>query len=260
MKIKERKVSIDGLTVYYKCVGNPTATPVVFLHGIGGSYSGETRVDKLLLELGKHFRVYAPGHPGQKHSDPPRRPWGSQEYSDYIREFIGKLGIQNPVIWGQSFGARVAASYAGRYQDIRLLVLSGPAIGFPDLWLYRIVAYHLIVPCLEFCLSSKWSPGLLKKHMVSRYLSVPGKIDFRKYEVMGKTLGKFMRENMLGYLQKQLIKVVFIWGSNDWIIPVAQGRAWHGRLPTSKYYELDGSHFVIYEKTGEVIDILKAGL
>ena len=106
--------------------GDPTAPPLVCLHGVTGH--GE-RFKRLAEErCAEHFRVIAPdlrGH-GRSGYEPP---WTFATHAADIVETIDALGIGEADWVGHSFGGRLILELGARHPDrIRRAVLLDPAI------------------------------------------------------------------------------------------------------------------------------------
>src|SRR5262245_16570052 len=73
------------------------------------------------------------GH-GRSDRSNPRR-WTLAQWAEDLYEFCGVLGIEQPVVLGNSFGGYVAMTYAVRYPDrlSKLILLSTAARGTGDL-------------------------------------------------------------------------------------------------------------------------------
>lgn len=98
--------------------------PLVYFHGPVGLYW-----DGFLDFLSEDHSVYAPEHPGTS----PGNPRGIDAFDDladlvlFYDELFEKLGIEQPVLVGHSFGAMIAAEVASYYPDkIKGLVLIAP--------------------------------------------------------------------------------------------------------------------------------------
>jgi pimeloyl-ACP methyl ester carboxylesterase len=63
-----KTVTVDGLSIFYREIGDPTNPKLVLLHGFPAS-SHQYR--NLILALADHFHVVAPDYPGFGNSDLP---------------------------------------------------------------------------------------------------------------------------------------------------------------------------------------------
>lgn len=58
----------------------------------------------------------------------PHETWGLSEYSNFIREFLQKLNINNPTLIGHSVGGAIAVEYLNNGGKARKLIIIGGAI------------------------------------------------------------------------------------------------------------------------------------
>ncbi|GIW13792.1 MAG: hypothetical protein KatS3mg062_1231 [Tepidiforma sp.] len=109
----ERTVTVNGLKLAYQEWGNPSATPVVMLHGFG--VSGHM-FDEFAERMQDRYWLLALDQRGHGDSD-----WS--ESGDYSREafvedlegFRKALGLDRFVLVGHSMGGLNAVSYVNRY-------------------------------------------------------------------------------------------------------------------------------------------------
>ncbi|MEQ8934716.1 MAG: alpha/beta hydrolase [Amphiplicatus sp.] len=105
--------------------GGGEGPPVVLIHGA----SVNLRDMKLALgdELSKSRRVVMIDRPGRGYSTRPDEGWRIDEQATLIYAALVELGVERPVIVGQSFGGAVALAYTLKFQDdMTGLVLLAP--------------------------------------------------------------------------------------------------------------------------------------
>lgn len=120
-------VEISGERLHVVDTGrtDSTAPPVVLIHGA----SVNLRDMKIALgdALAADRRVIMIDRPGRGYSTRPSDGWRLDVQARLIRETVESLGVEKPIILGQSFGGAVALSYALQFQDdISGLVLLAP--------------------------------------------------------------------------------------------------------------------------------------
>ena len=125
--IKDYKLTIDGLKIFYRIGGEKRKPPAIFLHGYGsrlkgiGPYRGTTGI---IEELANHFYVLAPELPGLIRSDAPKTVWNYEEYAILIHKLVRSLQWERSLIFGHSFGGGIATAYAKLYpEDIKLSLI-----------------------------------------------------------------------------------------------------------------------------------------
>jgi len=105
-------IGLADKNIFYASAGE--GKPVVLLHGNGESHAIFSVMTDQLAAAG--YRVYAPDSPGQGANEP----LSEYHYADMaedIYEWIGKLGIDKPVLYGFSdggiLGLMIAAAHPG---------------------------------------------------------------------------------------------------------------------------------------------------
>ncbi|HXH43634.1 MAG TPA: alpha/beta hydrolase [Bradyrhizobium sp.] len=115
----------------YEAAGDPSVTPLIFLHGIGGAARAWRRQ---LATFGDRFRAIAWDMPGYGGS----APLGSVSISalaDALQQFIEQLGTTKPVLVGHSIGGMIVQKWlAQSHTPARAVVLAqtSPAFGKAD--------------------------------------------------------------------------------------------------------------------------------
>ena len=125
----ERTVrTADGLDIFVAEAGDPSATPVVLLHGGGPGASGVSNYSRNIDALAEDFRVLVPDLPGYGRSTKGMN--GSDPFghlANGIRGLLDALDITQADLVGNSYGGacalRLALDHPGR---VRRLVLMGP--------------------------------------------------------------------------------------------------------------------------------------
>lgn len=114
-------VMVGGLRLHYLTWGEPSAPPLLLLHGLGESARAWSPVAPRLTE---RFRVLALDLRGHGNSDW-HETYAMQEIGDDAGEMIGALGLGQAVVAGIGLGGRAAALLAARQEHTveRLVVI-----------------------------------------------------------------------------------------------------------------------------------------
>ncbi|MEQ8972189.1 MAG: alpha/beta hydrolase [Coleofasciculus sp. C1-SOL-03] len=126
--IQSQSLPIQGATIHYRDAGNPTSSSVLFLHG--ASFSSQTWQDigslKFLAEKG--YRAVAIDLPGYGQS---------QEIADspeaFLREFIEKLNLQNPIIVSPSMSGKYSLPFIAKYPELLNGLVAVAPVGISQL-------------------------------------------------------------------------------------------------------------------------------
>lgn len=119
-----RFVEVDGVRLHV--VERGSGPDLVLIHG-NGSMVEDFLSSPLVEAAAEHYRVVLVDRPGYGHSDRPRDRWWAPELqADLFVRLFDRLGLENPIVLGHSWGALVAAAIAIRHPDrIRSVVLVG---------------------------------------------------------------------------------------------------------------------------------------
>ena len=87
VNFRENEISINGLNINYKTIGN-SDTPIVLLHGWGVDSDKYMETAKQLRGL--NCKIIIPDLPGFGKSDEPRENWNLDNYVEFVDKFIKK--------------------------------------------------------------------------------------------------------------------------------------------------------------------------
>jgi 2-hydroxy-6-oxonona-2,4-dienedioate hydrolase len=120
----ERWDVVDGFRVHDWVAGE--GPPIVLVHGLGVSA-------RYLLPTGERlagdFAVHAPNLPGFGPSEKPPAALGLTALADVLASWLDVVGLDAPVVLGNSFGCQIAVELAARHPGrASRLVLVGPTV------------------------------------------------------------------------------------------------------------------------------------
>lgn len=118
-------IEVDGIRLHY--VERGSGQPVVLLHG-NGTMIQDLDISGVLDLAAREYRVIAFDRPGYGYSERPRgESWGPVEQAHLLHRALQRLGIENPVVVGHSWGTLVAIALGLEYPEYvhSLLLLSG---------------------------------------------------------------------------------------------------------------------------------------
>jgi pimeloyl-ACP methyl ester carboxylesterase len=150
-----RFIEVDGVRLHY--VENGSGTPVVLLHG-NGTRAEDFRGSGVLDRLAVDHRVVAFDRPGYGFSERPKnRTWTPQRQADLLIRAFERLGIDQPVVVGHSWGTLVALALGlDHSQRVRgLVLLSGyyyPTMR-PDVVLFAAPAIPVLGGVMRYTVS-----------------------------------------------------------------------------------------------------------
>lgn len=241
-----KTVVIDGIRiVYYERGWGPA---LVLLHGMFGDY---TDWETVLEPLSQNFRVIAPDLPGFGASDKPDVSYGSEFFVEWMHEFLGALGVSNPVLVGNSFGGELAILYALAHpQNVAGLVLASSG------------GMKFFTEAEQALLREKFSAENLKALTPTAHEWIFRPIFAEQGDVWRRYLAKqnaklersdraeyaraLHRSMLLAYtlyfddkLRRLKMPVLLVWGDGDIVFPVALAQQALEKLPNGELVLLE---------------------
>ncbi|MFA6518334.1 MAG: alpha/beta hydrolase [Candidatus Shapirobacteria bacterium] len=193
---------------------------VVWLHGWAKGYSKE-KYQELIDKLSEKYRVIALDFPGFGGSSLPPRPWGVDDYAESVAIFLKKMRVKEYVLAGHSFGGRVAIKMAvNKNNKIKKIILVDSA-GIERKGM--VVKLRLVL--------AKLVPEKLKAVIGGNL----GAKDYRETTgVMRESMKLVVEENLEKYLPKIKTSTLLVWGKNDGLTPLWQGKLMNRLIEGSK--------------------------
>ncbi|TPJ52501.1 alpha/beta hydrolase [Mesorhizobium sp. B2-6-4] len=115
LRAKGRTIEVDGVRLRYVEAGS--GRDLVLLHG-NGSAAEDFQTSGLVDKAAKRYRVIVFDRPGFGGSTRPRdRLWTAAAQADLLQSATQRIGADNPIVLGHSWGASVALQWAARYPD-----------------------------------------------------------------------------------------------------------------------------------------------
>lgn len=123
-------ILLKNVELYYEFYDNNKNDTLIMLHGNGENSS---IFHSALKELNKYFNVYLIDSRGHGKSSSYNYDFHYSDMMEDIHEFISKLNIKNPYIYGFSDGAIIALLLQIKYNIAKELILSGVNIKYDGL-------------------------------------------------------------------------------------------------------------------------------
>lgn len=136
------ELEVQGRPARVWLAGDPAASTLVLVHG--GWAGAEMHWSSVWDRLGDSYRVIAPELPGLGWVEPPGLHTVAA-YAGWLVALVDALGVKRAWWVGNSFGASVAASVAGRFPDRTrgLAMVNGFAMPATPSWLARFTTGRL---------------------------------------------------------------------------------------------------------------------
>ena len=116
-------ITTYGIKIHYKRlgIGKP---PMVFCHGITDNCDGMLRLAEHVVPSYDAILIDARGH---GLSDKPEHGYTADHHAEDIHAIVTALGLEKPILYGHSMGARTVTRFAAKYPHIlRAAILEDP--------------------------------------------------------------------------------------------------------------------------------------
>lgn len=265
--VLHKTATVDGLSIFYREAGDPSAPKVVLLHGFPAS-SHQYR--NLIPALATRFHVIAPDYPGFGNSDmpdPQSFTYSFDRTSEIIEAFLQKVGFTRFGLYVQDYGGPVGFRIIGRRPEcLEWLIIQNTnayEVGFTAVWDGLRNAYwknkspETEKPLEAFLtldtVKAVYTHGHRKPELISpdnwnmdvHYLDRPGArrvqldffYDYRKNVELYPKWQAFLR-------QRQPPTIIF-WGQEDIFFTPEGGESYLQDLPNAEMYRLSSGHFAV---------------
>jgi pimeloyl-ACP methyl ester carboxylesterase len=281
MTARFNTVDVDGLKVFYRSAGDPSAPAVLLLHGFP---SASHMFRDLIPELASQYHVVAPDLPGFGMTEQPARDvfaYTFENIAKVIGRFTEALGLTRFAIYVFDYGAPVGFRLALAHPDRITAIVSqngntyreGLSEGFAPLRSYWNEPTEANRNALRALLSPQttlfqYTHGVSDPELVSPdgrnlddfYLARPGNDEiqldlFGDYETNVALYGKIQ-----AYLRNERPPVLAIWGKNDPFFSPQGAEAFKHDVPNAEIRFLDTGHFALETHAREIGAAMRAFL
>lgn len=237
------QVKIQNWNIDYETVGQ--GNPVILLHGW---LCDRETMRPIANSLAQNFKVYLVDIVGFGKSDLPEHPLNTNDFGDFLAEFVNQLEIEKPILIGHSNGGRMIINAVGRgIVTPRKVVLMDSAGLVPK----RKPKYYIKVGIFKTgkaFLNKLPDVGGIKKFK-EKLLNHVGSSDYKaSAPVLRETMKKILNEDMTEFLPNIKVPTLLIWGSNDTDTPISDAKKMESLIPDAGLVEYKGSgHFAYLE-------------
>ena len=277
MTVRFETVDVDGLKVFYRSAGAPSAPVVLLLHGFP---SASHMFRDLIPELAGKYHVVAPDLPGFGMTEQPARDAFAYTF-DNIAKVVGRftevLGLERFAIYVFDYGAPVGFRLALAHPDRISAIISqnGNAYleGLSDAWA-PIKAYWnepteanrdalrgLLTPQTTLF---QYTHGVSDPTLVSPdgrnlddfYLSRPGNDEIQLDLLGDYRTNVALYGDIQAYLRNRRPPVLAVWGRNDPFFIPPGAEAFKRDVPEVEVRFLDTGHFALETHAGEIAEAI----
>ncbi|MHC8366861.1 alpha/beta fold hydrolase [Pseudomonas sp. ZT5P21] len=277
-KMQYRQVTVDGVKIAYREIGDPSAPAVLLLHGVPSS---SRMYDDLMKQLGDRFHLIAPDYPGFGNSDAPppdKFVYTFDHLAKVMEHFTDEVGLKRYSLFMQDYGAPVGMRLAmARSEAVTSMVFQNGNVyseGLGKMWDSRKAywadrnAYEAKFQAAHLSLDvtrqrhvgsdpdvTAYNPDLWQDEVAFLNRRGEGPIqmaliyDYRTNLEAYPTWQKWLNEHQLPTL--------VVWGKHDLAFTVAGAEAFHRDLPNAEIAILDGGHFVMDTRLEDVANLTR---
>lgn len=249
----EKDIDIDGLRLHYEETGIPDGKNIILMHGWGCNHTTLASV-RQILERGMH--VYNLDLPGHGASQEPSSAWGVEDYTRLVEKFISRLGIENPILLGHSFGGRIAILLSSRNPIEKTILVDAAGIKPRRSMKYYVKVY-------SFKTAKKILPVILGKKTGGKLLDAwrgkAGSADYRSSSpMMRAVMSRCVNEDLKSVMPDIKASTLLIWGENDTATPLSDAKTMEKLIPDAGLVSFPGcGHYSFLDNPGGFRAVVK---
>lgn len=246
------QIKIKDSNINYEIIGE--GNPVILLHGWLASL--ET-MRPIANALSKNFKVYLVDIIGFGKSDLPKNPLNTDDFGNFLAEFINKLQIEKPILIGHSNGGKTIINAVGRgiVEPNKIVLIDSTGLK-PK----RKAKYYIKV---SFYKTGKFILNKLPqtksvKELKEKLFNSVGSNDYKASpQVMRETMKIILNEDMTELLPNIKVPTLIVWGTDDTATPISDAKKMNELIPDSGIVEYkDSGHFSYLENLQNFIVVL----
>ncbi len=277
-QIHHKTTTVDGMTIFYREAGSPTAPTLLLLHG----YPTSSRMFRdLIPQLADRYHVVAPDYPGFGYSSMPDHKafaYTFENLTRVIEHFTHALQLEKYSLYVMDYGApigyRLALLHPERVQA--LIVQNGNAYeeGLRDFWIPLRKLWNEPTDANREALrdftkaaATKWqySHGVSDTTLISPDtwtldqvgLDRPGNDEIQLDLFYDYRTNVPLYPEFQAFFRKHQPPTLVVWGKNDTIFP-PEGAAPYGRdLPKAEIHLLNAGHFALETQGREIASLMR---
>lgn len=236
-----------GINIAYDIVGK--GKQIILLHGWGTS---KKTFSSLVEEIKENYEVHLVDLIGFGESEESLKPLSLNDYVLFLRDYINRFNITNPIILGHSFGGRIAIKYENNFKDVEKLILVDSA-GI------RRTNLKNKIKIIKYKLLKKWYKLINNKTEFQKLLRNSGSYDYKvATPIMKRTLSLVVKEDLKKQIKKIKAETLIIWGRDDKVTPYKDAIYLKKHIKNSGLVTIDNTgHFPYLESKRRFNIIIK---
>ncbi len=268
--ILHRRVDVDGVEIFWREAGDPTA-PVIAL--LAGHPSGAHAYNGLIERLAAGWHVVAPDHPGYGFSATPTdAPWTFDWLAEVTDHFLEQQGLDRYVLYMFDFGAPVGFRIAKAHPERVVGIVTqngnaytdgfGPGVApLAEWWKDRAAGQAAVDGFLTVDGTRlQWEAGARDPEAVDpaswaldqALLDMPGRKRAAEALLWDYQNNPGRYPEWQAYLREHQPPLLAIWGKNDPFFAAPGAEAYRRDVPQAKVVLLDTGHFALIEEVDTI--------
>jgi len=247
-------VDINGTRIHYRESGS--GKPLILMHGWGCTMDTVASIERVAAET---HSVYNIDFPGFGKSTEPHDCWGVEEYTRAIEMFAEKLGIENPVLVGHSFGGRVGLLMASRTPVSKLILVDAAGVK-PR----RGVRYYTKVYGFKAmkAICRMLFNKVKAEAMIEKWRRRKASADYAAASPrMRSILSKVVNEDLCHAMPQITAPTLLVWGENDTATPIGDARRMEKLIPDAGLVSFAGcGHYSFLDNPVQFSAVLRSFL
>jgi pimeloyl-ACP methyl ester carboxylesterase len=276
-----RTKNVDGINIFYREAGSPSAPVVVLLHGFPTS---SHMFRNLIPALADRYHVIAPDYPGFGQSDMPDRQkfaYTFDRFGELVGGLLDQLNVTHYAMYVMDYGAPVGWRLALKHPErvTALIVQNGNAYdeGLKEFWnpikaywsdhseAHRKALYGLVAPeTTKF----QYVDGVSDVSRISpdnwvndqALLDRPGNAEIQMDLFYDYRTNLPLYPAVQAYFRKYQPPTLIVWGKNDKIFPADGAYPYKRDLRKLEFHLIDTGHFALEDKADVMVPLIRAFL
>ena len=270
-----RTVDVDGVELFYREAGDPSAQTLLLLHGFPTS---SAQYQELIDRLADRFHLVAPDYPGFGYAEPLEGTTTFDRLAEVIDGFVHALGLDHYALYVFDFGAPVGFRLATRHPErVDALIIQngnayeagiGPNLaGLAPYWEDREAAEPAVREFLQLgATRSQYVEGVADPGSVNpdlwtldqHFLDLPGRDRVMLDLIYDYTSNLALYPEWHAYLRGHRPPTLITWGANDQYFVADGARAYLTDVPNAELHLLDTGHFALATHAAEIADLISS--
>ncbi|NUN11540.1 alpha/beta hydrolase [Candidatus Micrarchaeota archaeon] len=238
-------------------------TPLVLLHGLGGSINSWSLVRE---ELEKHFQLILVDLKGFGDSSKPETGYSPQDQADLVVKLVKELKLKEFILCGHSHGGLIALLACFQVKPKKLVLIDAPLFDEELPSFLQPLRNPFLLKMFLAMYPPKARASLLMEKLFYAPEKLPEKIK-KRYELFLSTNDsiRVMSESAKAFQinSKQIqsfntlgIELLLVWGAKDEVVPVAHAEKMHSLVKSELKLIPECGHNPHEEKPTELKNIL----